>query len=97
MYGLPDHTDLSFIKDKALLQVCIGFNEVILNFDGNISITAQTDIAHTLNGEITAVYKASIPTAPMLVRFLHESVTRVSIQAPGTLVLQFSNNEGLAI
>jgi hypothetical protein len=97
MYGLPDSTDLSFIKDKSLLQVCIGFNEVILNFDGNVSITAQTDFAHTLNGEITAVYKAPIPSASMLVRFLHQSVTRVSIQPPGTLILDFSNNEGLAI
>ena len=97
MYGLPDTTDLSFIKNKALLQVCIGFNEIILNFDGNTSITAQTDIAHTSNGEITAVYKTCTPMAPMLVRFLHQSVTKVSIQAPGTLILEFSNDEGLAI
>src|SRR5262249_27540016 len=97
MYGLPEKTDLSFLKGKQLLQVCIGYNEVILHFDGNVSINAQTDIGHSSRGVQTTIYKTSIAAAPMLVHFLHESVTNASATAPGTLVLEFSNGETLEI
>ena len=97
MYGLPGNTDLSFLRDKSLLQVCIGFNEIILNFGENISITAHTDITHFSHGNTVALYSNSVAMAPMLVRFLHQKVDRTSIQAPGTLILHFSNNESLKI
>ncbi len=97
MYGLPQDTDLTFLKGKQLLQVCIGYNEVILHFDGNVTITAQTEIGHNSGRELSAIYKTAIPAAPALVRFLHESVLNASVVSPGTLKLDFSNGEGLEI
>ena len=97
MYGLPEKTDLSFLKGKQLLQVCIGCNEVVLNFDGDLSITAQTDIGHKSAKLPSTIYKTSIAAAPVLVRFLHESVANASVALPGTLVLEFSNTETLEI
>jgi len=95
MYGLPEKTDLSFLKGKQLLQVCIGYNEVILHFDGHTSINAQTNIGHSSDRPQSAIYETSIAAAPVLVRFLHESVANASVVRPGTLVLEFSNGENL--
>ena len=97
MYGLPEKTDLSFLKGKQLLQVCIGYNEVILNFDGDLSILAQTDIGHRSSQLPIAIYETSIAAAPVLVRFLHQSVANASAGPPGTLILEFSNGESLEI
>jgi hypothetical protein len=97
MYGLPRDTDLGFFKGKLLLQVCTGVNEVILRFDGDISLTIQTDIAHRSGEVLTALYKLSIPATPMLLRLLHSSVIRTEIKAPGTLILEFSNGEAIEI
>jgi hypothetical protein len=97
MYGLAENTDLSFLKGKQLLQVCIGCNEVILHFDRDLSINAQTDIGHSSGKVLSAVYKTPIAAAPVLVRFLHESVVNASVVLPGTLILEFSNGEGLEI
>ena len=97
MYGLSENTDLSFLRGKQLLQVCIGYNEVIMNFDRDLSITAQTDIGHKSAKLPGTIYKTSIAVTPVLVGFLHESVANVSVAPPGTLVLEFSNGETLEI
>jgi len=41
MFGLPSDFDASFLEGAMVLQVCIGLHEVILNFDGDISITIE--------------------------------------------------------
>ncbi len=41
MYGLSKDKDLGFMLNKDLLQVCVGLHEVILNFDGDMSILTQ--------------------------------------------------------
>jgi|SRR5271157_865564 len=97
MYGLPENTDLSFFTGKVLRQVCTGVNEVILHFDGDISLTIQTDIGHRLGDVFAALYKLPIPATPMLVRLLHCSIIRTGIKPPGTLILEFSNGEAIEI
>jgi hypothetical protein len=97
MYGLPENTDLRFFTNRVLLQVCLGANEAILRFDGDVSVTAQTDMGHKSAGVFTALYKTIIPSAAMLVRFLHTSVIGASVRSPGTLVLEFSNGEALEL
>ncbi len=97
MYGLPNNTDLSFFRGKLLLQVCIGYNEVILRFSDDLSVTLQTDIGHKKAGVCMALYKTMIPSASVLVNLLHTSIVNASAEPPGTLVLEFSNNEMLEI
>ena len=95
MYGLPPNTDVSFLNGKLLRQVCIGFNEIILRFDDNVTLTAQTDIGHRSGGIITAIYKHSMSVAPVVVKLLHKAVVSASCQQPGTLILDFGDDEGL--
>lgn len=98
MYGLPENIDLSFFHGKVLQQVCIGYNEAILRFGDDVSITIETDIGHKSSaGEITALYKTIIPSAPMLASFMHSSIVKASAILPGTLALEFSNGEVLEV
>ncbi len=97
MYGLPENTDLGFLKEQVLRQVCVGANEVILRFADDISITCQTDIGHKKAGVCTALYRDMITCGAMLVNFLHTSIINASAESPGTLVLKFSNDEALEI
>jgi hypothetical protein len=97
MYGLSENTDVSFFEKKVLLQVCIGFHEVILRFDPDISITAQTDIGHFSGDLCLGIYKSPVGAGPMLVRFLECTVVKAFAELPGTLGLEFSNGEGIEI
>jgi hypothetical protein len=97
MFGLPENTDLSFFKDKILLQVCIGCNEAILHFDDDVSVTIEGEIGHRSEGMVTALYKTIIPSAPILLDFIHASIVKALVQPPGTLLLEFSNGEALEI
>ncbi len=75
MYGLRSDLDLSFLVGPTLLQVCIGENEVVLRFDGNISITIESRfLVRDLSGHDT-VFENAPPAAALLVEFLPDSIT----------------------
>jgi hypothetical protein len=97
MYGLAENTDLSFFTDKTLRQVRTGANENILYFDGDITLTITTDIAHRSGEVFTAIYKTAVPAAPMLIGLLDHSIVRATVKLPGTLILEFSNKETIEI
>lgn len=42
MKGLSLDTDLTFLRGRELLQVCIGSNEVQMNFDEEVRITIES-------------------------------------------------------
>lgn len=44
MYGLSKNVDLSFLRGAELQQVCIGRNELILNFDRDVRITILSSL-----------------------------------------------------
>lgn len=44
MYGLPADVNLDFLVGARLTQVCVGQNEVILNFDTDASIMIASDV-----------------------------------------------------
>ena len=50
MYGLPANLDLSFLLKQSLMQLAIGQNEVIFNFDGGASIIVQSRIVIRRSG-----------------------------------------------
>jgi hypothetical protein len=53
MYGLPSNTNLSFLKGRELLQLCIGRHQVQLRFDGDVTISLEGEF--TLDGQRHAV------------------------------------------
>lgn len=97
MYGLPEDIDLTFLHGKELLQVCIGLNEVILNFHGQVSITVESEFTHMARtGEVTR-FQDCRSSALALASFLGISLSTVKGAADGTLTLCFSNEEILEV
>jgi hypothetical protein len=48
MYGLSPQTDLSFLADRELLQVCFGLHQVTLNFECETSVSIESN--YFMNG-----------------------------------------------
>ncbi len=44
-------TSLSFLQNEKLLQVCVGENELLLLFGGEITATIEVPITHTQSGK----------------------------------------------
>lgn len=98
MYGLPLDTDLRFLEERALQQVCVGANKVILHFGDGVSLTIQTDVAHkSPEGSLIALYGSILPSVPTLVGLINATVKNARAMSPGTLVLLFSTGDVLEI
>jgi hypothetical protein len=89
MHRLPPDLDLSFFKDKPLLQVCIGANELILHFDDDVSITVTSRIAVRGPLERQDTYEDFSKAAPAVLSLLNDVVTMAEGDAAGTLALAF--------
>lgn len=96
MYGLPTD-DLTFLEGTRLLQVCIGSNEVILNFDREVSITIESTFRVRSSEGEDIVFENSPSSAAALAELLSERVTEVHGQTDGTLRLLFSRGAVLEI
>ena len=96
MYGLPKDVDLGFLQNKELIQVCIGQYDAILNFvDASISIES-TIVFQAGNGEPIA-YSSYIEAAGKLAGLLGQTIVKVAVEPPGTLILTFSAGAVLSI
>lgn len=87
MYGLPKQTDLSFLANLELIQVCIGIYQVILHFDKETSISLECE--YQVNGKTKDLIG--------LVSLLGQHIIDVTIQdEKGEIVLKFSQ-EGVLV
>ncbi|MFQ5502455.1 MAG: DUF6188 family protein [Phycisphaerae bacterium] len=93
MHGLPVGVDLSFFRGRQLLQVCVGLNDVILNFDNGVSLSIQTSISHHSSTGKATIYEEYTPAATMLMSLLHQTIVGVRGDKKGTLHLEFSEGD----
>jgi len=97
MYGLPENIDLKFFEQQELLQICVGKNEVILNFTGHISVTIQSRFACS-NSKPLSIANDELPLAAYpLLYFIGALVVKAEGDTDGTLRLTFSNTELLLV
>ncbi len=97
MNPLPPDTNLDFLLSQTLLQVCIGENEVILNFDGSTSITIECDFhIRGAKGKEEA-FEDPRTAASALVQLISEKVVKFANQSNGTLTLWFTGGKMLAL
>jgi len=91
MYKLAASEDLSFFLEIELLQVCVGRNEIILNFDNNIRLTILSDFSVGKPDSITERFEDPIEGATALLQFLHVAVTKADATPDGDLKLSFAS------
>ena len=89
MYGLQVGIDLSFFLGRSLTQICIGANELILNFDSDVSVTVESRIGLTSPGADTEQFDDLRASGALLVGLLERHVATVEGRPEGTLRLQF--------
>ena len=85
MYGVPQASDLSFLLQKELQQVCIGQHEIILHFCPDTSITLQCDYDVVSNHGSGPDEKVKL-----LVGLLGDRIVKVETEGRKTIVLHFS-------
>ena len=95
MYGLPSRVSLSFLEGRTLLQVCIGLHDLILNFDGDTTITVCSSIGYsTMCGEVTH-YVDFRQSANLLCMLLGKSILVARNGGGGTMALEVVNESTL--
>ncbi len=89
MYRLSKDASLSFLIGVELLQVCVGRNEVILNFDRNVRLTILSDFSVSIAGGRSIIYKETITGAVALFPLLHDVIEQARATEEGGLFLKF--------
>ena len=97
MHGLPPDVDLLFLRGKTLLQVCFGVHDLILHFDGNVSVTVTSSISFGTTATGCERRQDFRNAAPALLKLLHASVTQAAGDDAGTLTIQFDDGSFLNI
>lgn len=96
MYGLSKERDLSFLLGSELLQVCIGRNEVILNFTADIAITVMSAFS-VRNLESVRDFDEPMAGALEWVQLLHDTVVEASATDGGGLELRFASGRSVTL
>jgi hypothetical protein len=93
----PAVGELNFLLGLPLSQVCMGANEVILNFDANVSITIEAMISFRDTSGNQVSYSNLRSAAPALVAQVSSSIDGLSMEENGTLSLRFGTGCTLLI
>ena len=97
MFGLPKDLNLAFFEGKVLLQACFGANDLILNFDGDVSLTVLSSVSCKSSSGIIQQYDDFRQVAPLVMALLNCTVLSAEGDEAGTLTLWFDGGGTLAI
>ena len=97
MYGLPEDVNLDFFLGATLIQVCVGENEVILNFHPEISVMIAGSVGVTGPDSTQRVLDDARAAGAAILGVLGASVSKVSGTPDGTLRLSCSDGTVLEI
>jgi hypothetical protein len=97
MYGLPPDLDLSFFNGRTLEQVCIGANELILNFDEYLSVTVVSRIGCSMGNDSQRFYDDFREAAALVVKFIGDTIVASKGDSVGTLTLEFTGGGRLSL
>jgi len=97
MYGLQKGIDLTFLNNRELIQVAVGFYNIIFRFDEDVAITVEAEFTY-FDGRSETVWKPGAShIAASTVELLESSIVSVEGFENGTLALKFANGQRLTI
>lgn len=97
MHGLPRQIDLDFFLGRSIIQVCVGENDLVLNFDNNLIVSISSRVGFTGSDSDWHEYIDFRLAAPGLFAFLNKAVGSWEGSEDGTLKLRFEGDSLLAI
>ena len=97
MYALDPSVDLTFLKDRELIQVAIGLYQVIFAFDEEVTLSVEGKCEYcSSNGSVVWTPGASAAAAGT-VDMLGQKITGVHRKDGSTLELTFSGGDRLVV
>jgi hypothetical protein len=90
VYGLSADVDLSFLIGAVLIQVCVGENEVILNFDSEVSIMSAASVRYGGAGAMPETIDTAQGAGRALIGLLGQGVVSAEGSDDGTLRVLWS-------
>ena len=94
MYGVPEKDDLVGLVGKELIQICIGVNQVFLQFEKNVRINVESRIEYpTFGGEVGNFCCENA----FLIGLLGSTVSEVYRADNRTLGITFSNGNSVEL
>lgn len=97
MHGLDKTTDLGFLLNKELEQLCLGPHECQLKFGAEVSISIQCDLKLDHDGEVFAITSERIEETSNLACLVGKKVSKFEIQDGGRLALSFTSHDKLTL
>ena len=95
MYRLSMTEDLLFLTHAEVIQVCIGSNEAILNFDSEVRITILADFSVAAVAGTAVIYDDPRQGAAALVGLLNDSIATAEATPRGDLRVVFASGAEL--
>ena len=92
MYGIRSNLNLNFLIGRTLVQICVGENDLVLNFDGQLSITVMSSIGCTTKAINIDRYEDFRKAAGDLFVFLNKTIQSATFKNNSTLILSFLEN-----
>lgn len=90
MYGLSKNEDLQLMVGATLTQVCVGENEIILNFDKPVAVTILAEFAVSSYGGAAVRYEETRSGASSLFGLIGAPIERATVTDDGGLLITFS-------
>lgn len=97
MYRLSIDSDLTCFIGVNLLQVCVGVNELILNFENDVIVTVLSRYSICTHGGEPTVYDDTRAGLGAVVALLHDVVVRACATDAGGLLLEFRGGTTLTL
>ncbi|MGE0422763.1 MAG: DUF6188 family protein [Reyranellaceae bacterium] len=91
MHGLPKDIDVSFFIGQALTQLCFGGNDLLLNFDDNLSVSVTSRVELEALGTQSEIEDFKAEGAPLLV-LIERTIEAATPHEDGTLELRFDGD-----
>lgn len=98
MNNHPKDINVSFLKEMTLIQIGIGQNEIVLNFQGNeyhvVALTIESDIGVIHKNDDLKLFSDDDQThiaASAMAEFLGKDIKEVIYNEDGSLTLIFEN------
>jgi Family of unknown function (DUF6188) len=93
MYGLPKSIDLTFLNNLELFNVCIGFNDLILQFDEGVTLSITSECSYQTSERAIIKIDHFPEEANIICKLLGNKIIAAKGYESGTLELRFSNGD----
>ena len=97
MYGIPEEKKLQFLLGKELIQICIGSNQVVFQFEFDLKISIEVSIKHGMPDMTVKVFEEYWNQETTLTLLLGSSVKSLHVVDSKILHLEFSNGHFVEI